>query len=140
VYRRADDGNSYYQRTLAEGENYVLLDGESFRPHGGTDYRSRPAGGAGATPLPFSTPHAGTVEQASGGYNTIKIRLADGSTLELLHASRIDVVVGQDVTPGTQLGLTGGKGPRGLNQFTIHLHVQAHDASGGLINPDCLNP
>jgi hypothetical protein len=108
VYRRAADGNNYYHRTLADGENYVLADGESFRPHGGTDYRSQQSGGGTPAPQPFTTPHAGTVEQASGGYNTIKIRLADGSTLELLHASRIDVTVGQDVTPGTQLGLTGG--------------------------------
>ena len=90
--------------------------------------------------LPFTTPYHGTVEQASGNYNTIVIRLADGSTIELLHASRIDVSVGQDVTPGTQLGLTGGTGPGGSSDFPIHLHVQAHDASGRLINPECLAP
>jgi hypothetical protein len=35
------------------------------------------------------------------------------------------------------LGRTGGTGPYGPNHYEIHLHVQAFDRHGDLIDPDC---
>ena len=47
-----------------------------------------------------------------------------------MHASTVDVKIGDKVLPDTVLGKTGntGTGP-------IHLHVQAPDATGKKINP-----
>ena len=55
---------------------------------------------------------------------------ANGNIIQYMHASTVDVKIGDKVLPDTVLGKTGntGTGP-------IHLHVQAADATGKKINP-----
>jgi murein DD-endopeptidase MepM/ murein hydrolase activator NlpD len=61
------------------------------------------------------------------------VTLDDGSILQFLHASKISVQEGQQVTPDTVLGITGNTGAS-----VIHLHVQAKDPQGHPINPEDL--
>lgn len=101
------------------------------RFHFGVDY------GSNAVPRNFLAGVSGTVVTAGGdGFNTIAVRLANGNRIEYLHASAVNVSVGQAVTPTTVLGRTGGTGPSGANQYAIHLHIQARDASGRYIDTD----
>ncbi len=66
-------------------------------------------------------------------YNTITVVLPDGSTIQYLHASQINVVDGQEVSPDTELGVTGSTGAN-----AVHLHIQAKDQQGHNINPEDL--
>ena len=47
------------------------------------------------------------------------------------------MVVGNEVEANTKLGKTGGTGPEGVDQYEIHLHIQAIDEHGNMIDPDC---
>jgi hypothetical protein len=122
----------HWVRTLGADEAYVPGPNEKVAPHDGIDYRSWNDAGLPA-PEPFVAPFDGTVTVAGGKYNTIVLKLDDGNQLQFLHASRVDVKDGP-VKAGTQLGLTGNTAPYPIG---IHLHVQARDARGHPINPDC---
>nr|BFD82223.1 M23 family metallopeptidase [Streptomyces sp. Xyl84] len=66
----------------------------------------------------------GTVVQTGwgGAYgNQVVIRMADGMYTQYGHLSSIDVSVGQQVTPGQQIGLSGATG----NVTGPHLHFEA---------------
>ncbi|MFC4608330.1 M23 family metallopeptidase [Streptomyces maoxianensis] len=79
---------------------------------------------------------AGTVVEAGwgGSYgNNIVIKMNDGSYTQYGHLSSIGVSVGQRVTPGKQIGLSGSTG----NTTGAHLHFEARTSPeyGSDINP-----
>jgi hypothetical protein len=98
--------------------------------HFGIDFSSN------GTPMNFHAGVNGKVIKTGDQYNTITVELSNGNKIEYLHASSIAAKVGQAVTPDTILGKTGGKGPKGRRQFPVHLHVQATDSEGNLIDTD----
>ncbi|MFF0086444.1 M23 family metallopeptidase [Streptomyces canus] len=78
----------------------------------------------------------GTVVEAGwgGSYgNEIVIRMADGTYTQYGHLSSIGVSVGQSVTPGQQIGLSGATG----NATGPHLHFEARTTAeyGSDIDP-----
>lgn len=87
--------------------------------------------------LPFESGVSGEVTYVGGAFNTVQVTLENGNRIQFLHASQVFAQVGQQVEPTTVLGRTGGTGPYGPNQYEIHLHVQAFDKHGELIDPDC---
>lgn len=103
-------------------------------------------GGVCRTLPPVFSPVSGTVTFAGGDYNAIKIRDSKGMSHEFLHCSSITVKVGQVIQAGTKIGRMGGKGPKGIFAFDIHVHYQLRDPNkkysknaleyrGGLIDP-----
>lgn len=105
--------------------NYAGLDFTSNDDHG------RPL------ELPFEAGVTGEVTYVGGAFNSVQVTLDNGNRIQFLHASQVLVQMGQQVEPTTVLGRTGGTGPYGPNQYEIHLHVQAFDRHGDLIDPDC---
>jgi hypothetical protein len=87
--------------------------------------------------LPFEAGVMGEVTYVGGSFNSVQVTLENGNRVQFLHASQVLVQVGQQVGPTTVLGRTGGTGPHGPNHYEIHLHVQAFDQHGNLIDPDC---
>ncbi|MCW8218647.1 M23 family metallopeptidase [Streptomyces griseolus] len=85
--------------------------------HSGVDFRAA----SGSTVVAVG---AGTVVEAGwgGAYgNNIVIRMTDGTYTQYGHLSSIDVQVGQGVTPGARIGLSGSTG----NSTGPHLHFEA---------------
>ena len=87
---------------------------------------------------PIGTPiHAissGTIVFAgveSGYGNKIEIRHWDGTCSWYGHLSKIEVKVGQQVTPGEQIGLVGETG----DATGPHLHLEIHPNGGGPVDP-----
>ncbi|MEU9999972.1 M23 family metallopeptidase [Streptomyces sp. NPDC050848] len=79
---------------------------------------------------------SGTVVEAGwgGAYgNNIVIRMNDGTYTQYGHLSAISVSVGQTVTPGQQIGISGSTG----NSTGPHLHFEARTTAeyGSDINP-----
>lgn len=79
---------------------------------------------------------SGTVVEAGwgGAYgNNIVIRMNDGTYTQYGHLSSIGVSVGQTVTPGEQIGISGSSG----NSTGPHLHFEARTGAeyGSDINP-----
>lgn len=87
--------------------------------------------------LPFEAGVTGEVTYVGGAFNSVQVTLENGNRIQFLHASRVLAQLGQQVEPTTVLGRTGGTGPYGPNHYEIHLHVQAFDQHGNLIDPDC---
>lgn len=97
--------------------------------HSGVDFRA-PSGSS------VVAVGAGTVVEAGwgGAYgNNIVIRMNDGSYTQYGHLASIGVSVGQSVTPGQQIGLSGSTG----NSTGPHLHFEARTTAeyGSDINP-----
>lgn len=118
-------------------EDYVLNPetDDFLRYHRGIDYSSNNQDGL-SLHQPFAAGVSGTVEVLEGSqWNTINVHLPNGNVVQYLHASVIYVMTGDQVTSTTLLGETGnaGLGPGGA----IHLHVQARDAEGNYIDPNC---
>ncbi|MGW7467740.1 M23 family metallopeptidase [Streptomyces xantholiticus] len=85
--------------------------------HSGVDFRA--ASGSSVVAV-----GSGTVVEAGwgGAYgNNIVIRMNDGTYTQYGHLSSIGVSVGQQVTPGQQIGLSGSTG----NSTGPHLHFEA---------------
>ncbi|MEU8974940.1 M23 family metallopeptidase [Streptomyces monashensis] len=85
--------------------------------HTGIDFHA-------ATGTPVHAVGSGTVVSTGwgGAYgNEIVIRMADGMYTQYGHLSSIGVTVGQQVTPGEQIGLSGATG----NVTGPHLHFEA---------------
>ncbi|MFJ3586587.1 M23 family metallopeptidase [Streptomyces sp. NPDC090127] len=79
---------------------------------------------------------SGTVVEAGwgGAYgNNVVIRMHDGTYTQYGHLSAISVSVGQSVTPGEQIGISGSTG----NSTGPHLHFEARTSAeyGSDINP-----
>ncbi|TXS57284.1 M23 family metallopeptidase [Streptomyces sp. t39] len=97
--------------------------------HSGVDFRAA----SGSTVVAVGS---GTVVEAGwgGAYgNNIVIRMNDGTYTQYGHLSSIAVSVGQQVTPGQQIGLSGSTG----NSTGPHLHFEARTTAeyGSDINP-----
>lgn len=97
--------------------------------HTGIDFHA-------ATGTPVHAVGAGTVVEAGwgGAYgNQIVIRMNDGTYTQYGHLSSIGVSVGQRVTPGRQIALSGATG----NVTGPHLHFEARTSPeyGSDINP-----
>lgn len=97
--------------------------------HSGVDFRA-------ASGSPVVAVGAGTVVEAgwAGAYgNNIVIKMKDGSYTQYGHLSSIGVSVGQRVTPGQQIGLSGSTG----NSTGPHLHFEVRTSPeyGSDINP-----
>jgi len=113
-------------------------------PHNGVDFADKDGS---QEPREFQAGVYGIVgsfpKQKNGDpsiWNTINVKVMDekGNTkyyLQFLHASDIDVEVGQKVYPWTVLGKTGDTGAT-----NVHLHVQAVDKNGIKIDPRDLKP
>ncbi|MFE4062306.1 M23 family metallopeptidase, partial [Streptomyces sp. NPDC059096] len=85
--------------------------------HSGVDFRA-------ASGTPVVAVGTGTVVEAGwgGSYgNNIVLRMADGTYTQYGHLSSIGVSVGQSVTPGQRIGLSGATG----NVTGPHLHFEA---------------
>jgi hypothetical protein len=106
------------------------------RVHKGNDYLSHNRKGE-PTPVPFTSPVYGKVTVLGGTFNIIRVTTCDGWQVEFLHASKVSVKSGQDVGPGTQLGVTGETGAAGAG---IHLHVQVRDKDGKPVDPNTTGP
>lgn len=102
----------------------------------GIDFTSNDERGQPAN-LDFEAGVSGVVTYVGGDFNMIEVRRTDGNRIHYLHASQVFVRVGQQVGPTTKLGRTGGAGRDGSEQYEIHLHIQAIDEQGNLIDPDC---
>lgn len=96
-----------------------------------TDEYGRPAH------LDFEAGVSGVVTYIGGEFNMVEVRRTDGNRIQYLHASEVYVATGQRVEPTTKLGKTGGAGRDGTYQYEVHLHVQAIDEHGSMIDPDC---
>ena len=138
VFYTGADGKEH-ARTVPDGYIPDPAKGEKFtRKHLGDDFSSHSdppkfnvKGKIIAQPEPFTAGVSGTVHIIPGSkYNTINVVLPDGSTIQYLHASHINVVEGQQISPDTELGITGNTGVT-----DIHLHVQAKDSQGRTIDP-----
>jgi hypothetical protein len=134
---KADDSGDILKRQ-PEGypftvtKDYDLRDNEKPQVHQGVDLRSRPGPDEPPKPLEFKAGvHGVVVRTGDGGVGLIGVQVWDGSVLEFLHTSKSLVKVGDVVAPGTPLGITGSKGAG-----TVHLHVQAKNASRKPISPD----
>ncbi|WP_137992856.1 M23 family metallopeptidase [Streptomyces vilmorinianum] len=97
--------------------------------HSGVDFRAA----YGSTVVSVGS---GTVVEAGwgGAYgNNIVIRMNDGTYTQYGHLSAISVSVGQSVTPGQQIGISGSTG----NSTGPHLHFEARTSAeyGSDINP-----
>ncbi|MDQ0845560.1 MULTISPECIES: M23 family metallopeptidase [unclassified Streptomyces] len=97
--------------------------------HSGVDFRA--ASGSSVVSV-----GSGTVVEAGwgGAYgNNVVIRMNDGTYTQYGHLSSISVSVGQQVTPGQQIGLAGSTG----NSTGPHLHFEARTTAeyGSDIDP-----
>ncbi|MFI6645148.1 M23 family metallopeptidase [Streptomyces sp. NPDC050504] len=97
--------------------------------HSGVDFRAA----SGSTVVAVGS---GTVVEAGwgGAYgNNVVLRMNDGTYTQYGHLSAITVSVGQSVTPGQQIGVSGSTG----NSTGPHLHFEARTSPdyGSDINP-----
>lgn len=97
--------------------------------HSGVDFRAA----SGSTVVAVGS---GTVVEAGwgGAYgNNVVLRMNDGTYTQYGHLSAITVSVGQTVTPGQQIGVSGSTG----NSTGPHLHFEARTSPdyGSDINP-----
>jgi hypothetical protein len=104
--------------------------------YSGIDFTSNDQFGLPAK-LDFEALVSGEVTYTGGSFNMVEVKQENGNRIQFLHASEIYVMAGQHVEPITRLGKTGGTGPEGPDQYEVHLHVQAIDKHGNLIDPDC---
>ena len=124
------------QKAAAAHRWVTPLDGGRFtsgfkmrwgRMHEGDDF-STPVG------TPVKAMSTGTVIYTGwygGGGNTTKIRYWDGTVSFFMHQSRISAEVGEHVSPGQVVGLSGNTG----HSTGPHLHVEIHPKGGDAVNP-----
>jgi hypothetical protein len=85
--------------------------------HKGIDLRARMGD-------PIYAAKDGTVSAAGGSYSGVTINHEGGVASRYLHLSKINVQAGQQVKEGQIIGLSGGMGPKGPNQYPAHLHFE----------------
>ena len=104
--------------------------------HDGVDIDT-PAGG---NDVEVHTPVAGTVEFVGGEYGTVNVRDAHGYLHQLLHLDRATVVELQVLAAGDAVGIMGGRGPQGANQYDDHVHYQVRDPEADFVDPEADYP
>jgi hypothetical protein len=134
TYYENEDVQTFRPGTDYESHELGWDDAVKFRMHMGIDMTSRmltpskkgTPGSTRAAPLPFSSPVGGRAYVIKGSKtNTIQLDLDNGTSLQFLHASKLNFKPDagkkwMTVKPGQILGLTGNKGAG-----VTHLHVQA---------------
>jgi hypothetical protein len=141
IYRQGDNGkvnraaqtDPYPKHPLSD---VTLEDGEEAQFHNALDLSSRRNPKAAPEPLPFKAGVYGTVLYAARG--KILVMTPQGTVLHYLHASEADVRFGDQVAPDTVLGKTGNwwPGTQPYQKGPIHLHLQATDRQGKLLDVD----
>ncbi len=119
-----------------DGAEYRLKANEATAFHKALDISSRPTPDQPPEPMTFKAGVYGTVAVAKKG--EIAVKLDTGNFVIYKHNSECAVKIGDKVTPTTPLGKTGNIGVNGkpLDGMAIHLHIQAVDAKGRIIDPD----
>ena len=97
-------------------------------PHTGLDI-GLPTGTQLQTPVHATVQAAGP--SGSGYGNWVKLLLDDGSTVILGHLQSVSVSPGQDVTPGTKLGVSDSTGA----STGPHLHFEVRNPGGTPVDP-----
>ncbi len=100
--------------------------------HHGVDIDT-PAGGDN---VEVHCPVDGTVEFVGGRYGTVSVRDGHGYLHQFLHLERAAVEVGDRVERGDTVGIMGGRGPEGPNQYEDHVHYQIRNPQDRRINPE----
>jgi len=77
----------------------------------------------------------GTVVSVGINYGTVNIQTSDGHLIQYMHFDHIYVKEHQKVGPNTVLGEMGGRGPKGPNQYKVHVHIEVEDPEGELVDP-----
>ncbi len=139
VFKADEDGHrlkeqpAHYPFTQQPG--YVPKAGEVTVKHQGVDISTRPTGSTSSKPMDFKAGINGEVVRAGKGtYNTITVKLQDGTQIQFLHSSKVYVKIGDKVTPDTVIGKSGNTGAN-----SVHIHVQARDKDGKILaNPDAV--
>lgn len=100
---------------------------------GSTNHKGLDIGASRGTPV--IAPIGGVVESAgvAGGFgNLVQVRTQDNTLLRFAHLDSINVVPGQTIGGGIQLGTVGSTG----NSTGPHLHFEVRDQSGNVLNPE----
>ena len=97
------------------------------RLHAGDDF----AAPIGTPAVAMSTGTVVFAGQQSGYGNKLEIRYWDGTVSWYGHLDRIDVGVGEQVTPGQLVGAVGNTG----HSTGPHLHLEIHPDGGGPVDP-----
>lgn len=97
------------------------------RLHAGDDF----AAPIGTPALAMSTGTVVFAGEQSGYGKKLEIRYWDGTMAWYGHLDRIDVGVGQEVTPGQVVGAVGNTG----HSTGPHLHLEIHPDGGGPVDP-----
>ena len=77
----------------------------------------------------------GKVKSVGGSFNQIEIEHTKDLSTRYLHASAIKTTKGATVSKGETIALSGGKGPKGVDQYNAHLHFEVLK-SGTQIDPE----
>ena len=77
----------------------------------------------------------GTVKSVGGSFNQIEVEHTKDLSTRYLHASAIKTSKGAKVSKGETIALSGGKGPKGVDQYNAHLHFEVLK-SGTQIDPE----
>jgi Lipocalin-like domain len=119
-----------------EGAEYRLKANEATAFHKALDITSRVTPDQEPSKMPFKAGVYGVIIIAKPGQ--IGVRLENGNCILYNHVSKADVGIGDKVTPTTLLGKTGNLGTNGkpVPGMAIHLHIQAVDPKGRIIDPD----
>lgn len=119
--------------TLANGQydNFAVSQEFGVNGHPGVDIAT-PVGTKLVAPIAGRVTHAAN-DDPNGYGQWVEITGTNGTVVRFGHLSGMNVQVGQTVTPGQLIGLSGGqKGSPGAgNASGPHLHFEVHAAAGG---------
>jgi hypothetical protein len=119
-----------------DGSEYQPKANEVTAFHKALDISSRVTPDQPPSEMSFKAGVYGTVIIAKPG--RIGVLLDNGNCIVYNHISEFGVGIGDKVTPTTVLGKTGNLGNDGrpISGMAIHLHIQAADPRGRIIDPD----
>lgn len=117
-----------YRNRPKTGNKHAAVD---FNYMGGQSFNRK-------KPYPIYSPVNGVIDGTygyAGRYGVVTIKDDEGNYHGILHMLNIVPKLGQRVSVGQKLGIMGGKGPSGPNQYDIHVHYQLRNKNGVLIDP-----